>query len=178
MVTLGHRLPSREYFEKNSISARQVQHVRRPGPGIRPPEGGSPRLRGPLLPLGVPPQADVHPELGLSRACPGPGLEAERAHEEAPAAHRERFERVRQGGDRPCTGAGQRARVRRGVQVREDVRMVAGARSALRLLAGVRSAGHRRRLRPLSETTPRERICSMIFVAGGGLTLADGRGDP
>ena len=166
--------------------ARQVQHVRRPGPGIRPPEGGSPRLRGPLLPVGVPPQADVHPELGLPRACPGPGLEAERAHEEAPAAHRERLERVRQGGDGPRAGAGQRARVRRGVQVREDVRMVAGARPAGRLLAGVRSAGHRRRLRSLSgrndpNFSPRsgleeESLYSVIFVGGEGLTLAESKG--
>lgn len=115
---------------------QQIQHVRCSGFGVRSTEGRGPRFRGPVLPVGVPPQANLHPEPGLSRPGARSRRQAERAEREIPAAHGERVERLRQSGDRDGADAGERAGVRCGLQVRQDVRLAAGTRPVSWIDAG------------------------------------------
>jgi len=114
----------------------QIQHVRRSGPGIRLVKGRGPRIRRSVLPIRVSPQADLHPELGFSRSGAWPRRQAKHAKWKIATTHREWTERLRQGGDRDGADAGERAGVRCRLQVRQDVRMVAGAWSLSRIGAG------------------------------------------
>jgi len=115
---------------------QQIQHVRCSGFGVRPTEGRGPRFRGPVLPVGVPPQADLHPEPGLSRLGARSCRQAERAEREIPAADGKRAERLCQSGDRDGADAGERAGVRCSLQIRQDVRLAADTRPVSWLDAG------------------------------------------
>lgn len=107
---------------------QQIQYVRCSGFGVCPTEGRGPRFRRPIFLVGVSPQADLHPKPGLSRPSTWTCRQAERAKREIPATHGERAERLRQSSDRDGADAGERAGVRCGLQVRQDVRLVAGTR--------------------------------------------------
>ncbi|CAB0044829.1 unnamed protein product [Trichogramma brassicae] len=146
-----------------STHSNERQHVRRPGPGVRAAARGRPRLRRALLALGVAAQADLHPEPGVSRPGAWPRHQADRRRQErqalAPAAaRRDGHERLRQGRHGPGTGARERARFRRGLQVREDVRLAAGLATGrdqqqqqLRLGSGATESQRRQRFSTAAE---------------------------
>lgn len=114
----------------------QIQHVRRSGSGVRLVKGRGPRIRRPVFPIRVTPQIDLHPELGFSCSGTRPRRQAKHAEWKIPTTYRKRTERLRQSGDRDGADAGKRAGVRCRLQVRQNVRMVAGAWSLSRIGAG------------------------------------------